>query len=116
MKTIHRVLVMCVLLAAATTSGCGDGVGNDGDFIGGACTDSADCEERCQTGGDFPQGVCTISCNSDDDCPDDTHCIDKEGGMCLLACTVPSDCRGGYNCEGKENAGHGGDSLVCIGD
>jgi hypothetical protein len=116
MKTTKHVVVMCVMFAATTTLGCGSGVGNDGDVVGGACTATSDCDERCESGGDFPQGVCTVSCDSDEDCPDDTHCIDKEGGICLLACTVPSDCRGGYNCEGKENEGHGGDSLVCIGD
>lgn len=95
--------------------GCGgDGVGLDGDLVGGACTGPADCEYRCETGGDFPQGTCVKPCNVDADCPDGTYCIEKEGGICLLGCDVPSDCRGGYNCEGQTNRGHGGDSLVCI--
>ena len=105
------ILVSAVALAFAA---CGSGVGSEGETVGGPCTTTADCEQRCLTGGDFPQGTCTISCSSDADCPDGSHCIDKQGGVCLLSCSLPSDCRGGYNCEGETNQGHGGDSLVCI--
>ena len=38
---------------------------------------------------------------------------DDDGGVCLLACELPEDCPHAYNCEGRENRGHGGDSLVC---
>lgn len=104
------LMFACVIAAAA----CGDdGVGNDGAFVGGPCADSGDCELRCQQGGDFPQGLCTRPCNLDADCPDGTFCINTEGGICMLGCRLPQDCRDGYNCEGRENRGHGGDSLVC---
>jgi len=96
---------------------CGDdGVGNGGDVVGGACAANGDCAFRCEIGGDFPQGTCIKPCNTDGDCPDGTNCINQDGGICLLSCREPADCRGGYNCLGKENRGHGGDSLVCIAD
>jgi hypothetical protein len=107
-------LIPILMMTIAFACGGGDSVGNKGRTVGGPCVDQRDCEFRCQLGGDFPQGTCVVPCNTDDDCPSDTHCINTDGGICLLACSVPADCRGGYNCEGKENRGHGGDSLVCI--
>ena len=106
-------IALCVLGLAA----CGDEeVGNEGVVVGGSCDGPGDCEFRCETGGDFPGGTCTRPCNVDDDCPDDSACISTNGGICLQLCATPSNCRPGYNCEGKTNNGHGGDSLVCIGD
>ena len=99
---------------ALVVAACTSGVGFDGPVVGGPCAYNADCEFRCATDGDFPQGTCIKPCNTDDDCPDTTFCINKDGGICLLGCEVPSDCRGGYTCKGKENRGHGGESLVCI--
>lgn len=120
MKTLTAAAHRVALLASFTTLlllGCGDeGIGNEGDVVGGTCETADDCHDRCVRSGDFPQGVCTVSCSVDDDCPDGTHCIAKEGGICLLACELPSDCRGGFTCQGEENRGHGGDSLVCVGD
>lgn len=117
MKTFSETLIaFVVVVGVVVVVGCGDDVGNDGEFIGGACTTNADCDVRCETGPDFPGGTCTVACNTDEDCPDGTHCIDDEGGICLLACDLPQDCRGGYQCKGEENHGHGGDSLVCSGD
>lgn len=104
----------CVGLVFSLLAACGgDDVGNDGRLVGGPCASSGDCEYRCELDGDFPQGTCTRPCLTDGDCPDGTFCINKNGGICLLGCQVPADCRGGYNCLGKENRGHGGDSLVC---
>jgi hypothetical protein len=115
-----RTIVQSILgglLALSMTTACGsDSVGNDGATVGGSCQVDADCDEECLSGGDFPQGTCSVSCNADDDCPGGTNCIDTEGGQCLLACDLPSDCRGGYTCKGKNNKGHGGESLVCIKD
>jgi|MudIll2142460700_1097286.scaffolds.fasta_scaffold05998_2 hypothetical protein len=106
-------ILMLMMFAFA----CGDdGVGHGGDVVGGPCVSPGDCAFRCETGGDFPQGTCIKPCNTDGDCPDGTNCINQDGGICLLSCGQPADCRGGYNCLGKENRGHGGDSLVCIAD
>lgn len=109
---MSRLVLICIVLVAASACG-GDGVGNGGDVVGGPCASSGDCEHRCQLGDDYPQGTCVKPCTTDEQCPDGTHCINTEGGICLLSCDVPADCRGGYNCAGKENRGHGGDSLVC---
>ncbi len=96
---------------------CGDddeGVGLNGGLVGGACRDHYDCAERCLGGGDFPSGTCSINCRDDRDCPSGTYCVERAGGVCLLSCERPSHCRPGYNCKAIDNAGHGGDSLVCI--
>jgi hypothetical protein len=106
-------LRLALILAISALAACDDGVGFDGSLVGGPCIDSSQCDFRCETGGEYPQGMCTRPCNVDGDCPDDTFCINREGGICMLGCALPSDCRGGYNCEGRENRGHGGDSLVC---
>ncbi len=96
---------------------CGnDGVGRDGELVGGSCQVAGDCDGECLTGNDYPEGTCSVSCMADSDCPSGTNCIDKEGGTCLLSCDLPSDCRGGYTCKGKDNKGHGGESLVCFKD
>ncbi|MBA3504017.1 MAG: hypothetical protein M4D80_12555 [Myxococcota bacterium] len=107
-------LISILSMVFAFACGGDGGVGREGSLVGGSCASSGDCEFRCQIGDDFPQGTCVKPCNTDSDCPDDTFCINTDGGICLLGCSQPADCRGGYNCEGKENRGHGGDSLVCI--
>jgi hypothetical protein len=110
-------MMFVLTLGVVGLAGCGgDGVGTDGDLVGGACAANADCEDRCLTGADYPEGVCSLSCASDTDCPESTYCIEDGGGVCMLACARPSDCRGGYTCKGKRNQGHGGDSLVCFKD
>lgn len=109
-----RLAALWLSVVVIVACGGDDNVGNDGSHVGGSCVDERDCAFRCQLGGDFPQGTCTRPCNTDGDCPDGTFCVSSEGGICLLGCTLPEDCRPGYNCEGKENKGHGGDSLVCI--
>lgn len=112
--SLGPISVFLVLLAWAPACVLGDDVGNQGDYVGGSCSDDRDCDEQCVEGGDFPDGTCTVACNDDGDCPSGTNCIDKKGGVCLLTCDTPSDCRGGYTCKGEKNNGHGGDSLVCI--
>ena len=110
---LPALFALSLLFAAACG---GDGVGNDGDLVGGPCRDSADCADFCVTGGDFPDGTCTTSCNSDTDCPSGTACIDTEGGICLLLCNFDEDCRRGYDCEDESRRGHPGDATVCIDD
>lgn len=107
-------LISIVLVLASC--GGGDGVGQNGDVVGGPCTTSQDCEFRCEAGGDFPGGTCVKPCNVDGDCPDGTFCIDKNNGICMLGCETPDDCRGGYTCKGETNRTHNGDSLVCSAD
>jgi len=111
---MRRLLLALMMMGLAFACGGPDGVGTDGPLVGGPCQSNGDCDFRCQQGGDFPQGTCVKPCNTDNDCPGGAFCINQDGGICLLACERPDDCRGGYNCEGKENRGHGGDSLVCI--
>lgn len=94
----------------------GDGVGHDGDLVGGSCHDDHDCAHRCVKGGDFPGGTCTVDCHDDRDCPDGTFCVDKAGGVCLLGCHQHHDCRGGYTCRHQDREGHDGEILVCIDD
>jgi len=114
---LHRLFLAGLFTLLPGTGACGgDGVGRDGELVGGSCQVASDCEEECLTGGDFPEGTCSLSCDADEDCPDGTHCIDEGGGVCLMACELPSDCRGGYTCKGKDNKGHGGESLVCFED
>ena len=115
-KAYTTALFVASLVVAAPGCSSDDGVGRTGELVGGACELTDDCDERCLNDNDFPDGTCTVSCSNDDDCPSGTHCIDEAGGVCLLACELPSDCRGGYTCKGKENAGHGGESLVCFKD
>lgn len=113
MPRMLAILLACVWLVP----GCGDDdVGGEGGLVGGPCQDSVDCEFRCERGEEYPDGTCIVPCNTDDDCPVGSSCINREDGVCLLSCELPEDCRPGYDCEGQENRGHGGDSLVCIGN
>ena len=115
--SLRTILIGSLAAAALSVGACGgDGVGRDGALVGGSCELNSDCDEQCLSGGDYPEGTCSVSCDTDDDCPDGTNCIDEDGGVCLLSCELPSDCRGGYTCKGKENRGHGGESLVCFKD
>lgn len=115
--TLRRIVSFSVLALALGSASCGgDGVGRDSALVGGSCEVVGDCEEECLTGQDYPEGTCSVSCSLDDDCPSGAHCIDEDGGVCLMACELPSDCRGGYTCKGKDNKGHGGESLVCFKD
>jgi hypothetical protein len=95
---------------------CQDGVGLDGDVVGGSCRDSRDCAERCVRGSDFPGGTCTVDCRDDRDCPASTYCIDVSGGICLLDCYDDRDCRRGYDCSNKRRRGTSGRAYVCIDD
>jgi hypothetical protein len=104
------------ILLACVLSACGDGVGNDGDVVGGPCQSNDDCDSdsMCEDSGDFPGGTCTVECESDSDCPDGTRCVDKDSGICLLECESPDDCRNGYGCEEKSVKDDGGKANVCI--
>ena len=111
-----RFLILLLLVVLAAACGGDDDVGWEGTLVGGPCEGDEDCDGECARGDDFPDGTCTVFCDGDEDCPAGTSCIDREDGICLLACELPDDCPRGYGCEGVENRGHGGDSLVCIGD
>jgi hypothetical protein len=95
---------------------CNEGVGLDGDVVGGPCRGNRDCAERCLRGGDFPGGTCTVDCRDDRDCPASTYCIDVSGGVCLLDCYDRHDCRRDYRCRNKRRRGHSGRTHVCIDD
>jgi hypothetical protein len=114
----HMLRLATIWLSVVVVVACGndDGVGLDGTTVGGPCDSDQDCAFRCREGGEYPGGTCVRPCNIDADCPEGTFCINEDGGICLLSCAVPQDCRDGYNCEGRENRGHGGDSLVCRGN
>lgn len=108
--------LMMILGVCLMALGCGSGVGNEGDVVGGACNGDADCAggSRCLTGGDFPGGTCSVICESDADCPSATACIDKMGGVCLILCSFDDDCRRGYECEDESRRGAAGSATVCI--
>ncbi|MCA9521601.1 MAG: hypothetical protein KC609_11540 [Myxococcales bacterium] len=110
---IFSSLVVLTLLSCSSSPAR---VGIEGTLVGGPCTTTADCSQRCLTGGDYPEGMCTVSCTTDADCPGGSNCIEKDDGVCLQTCNLPSDCRGGYNCKGKKNKASGGESLVCTKD
>jgi hypothetical protein len=113
-----------LLLAALFVFGCGDdstggsdGVGTNGDVVGGPCAGTDECASgsECQVDGDFPGGMCTVACSTDDDCPSGSYCISNEGGICMLPCESKDDCRDGYQCEGKSREAGDGDVKVCNG-
>jgi hypothetical protein len=110
------VRMIVIVALGAFYLGCGDGVGNAGDVVGGPCHDDRDCARGsfCATGGDFPSGTCTVACNDDRDCPSSTACIDKQGGICLLLCNFDADCRHGYQCNDESRRGASGSATVCI--
>lgn len=115
--SVRRVLgVLLFVLVAHNAGSCGnDGVGVNGDVVGGPCLGAADCEEACLRDGDFPNGSCSVPCGTDAHCPPGTFCIRHDGqGWCVLGCVHPSDCRAGYTCKGQDNNGHAGESLVCV--
>lgn len=111
---------LVILFSAVLLASCGssDGVGNEGDVVGGPCLDFMDCasESYCETHSDFPGGICTMDCLDDRDCPDGAACIDKQGGICLLLCNFDSDCRRDYDCEDEDRRGASGKATVCIKD
>jgi hypothetical protein len=121
-----RLASILFVLAAATLAACGDdgssggsadGIGNDGDVVGGPCDAETACAEgsECISGGDFPGGMCTVSCSADADCPEGTYCISNEGGICMLPCDSKADCRDGFQCEGKSKEDGAGEKKVCNG-
>ncbi len=83
------------------------GGGNQGAWIGDACTASSQCiapGATCAT--NFPNGMCVAPCT--DSCPSDpahpaSFCADfgDQGGYCLPKCDsgVPGSCRTGYDCR-----------------
>jgi hypothetical protein len=115
--------LLLVLMGVWTIAACGDdggsvdGVGIDGDVVGGPCVDSSECADTsvCLDEGDFPGGTCTVACDEDADCPAGSLCISSEGGVCLLPCDSKDDCREGYECEGKSKQNGDGESKVCNG-
>lgn len=104
------------MTAALLLCACGDGVGPDGDVVGGPCSSDDDCDSDsvCAKSGDLPGGTCTVECEKESDCPDGSRCVDKDMGMCLLECESKDDCRSNYGCEEKSLKADGGKALVCI--
>jgi hypothetical protein len=113
---------LAILLSTALVVSCGsdsvDPISNEGDVVGGPCTDFMDCapDSYCETDSDFPDGICTLDCRDDRDCPEGSVCIDKQGGICLLLCNFDSDCRRQYECEDENRRGASGKATVCIKD
>jgi hypothetical protein len=94
-------------------------VGPGSSLVGGSCTDSGDCQDRCVRGGEWPGGMCTLSCRDDFDCPEGTACIEDEGGICALGCGSNPDCDmlgKGWACRSRNREGHSGVVSVCRGD
>jgi hypothetical protein len=110
-------VLLVVSGCGSDSSGGGDGIGNEGDVVGGPCSDSSECADGslCESGGDFPGGMCTVACSSDSDCPEGTYCISNEGGICMLPCESKDDCREGFQCEGKSRESGDGEKKVCNG-
>ncbi len=92
-----------------------DGVGVDGDVVGGPCSATEGCaaSSECIDDGAFPGGTCVVTCESQSDCPEGSFCISSEGGVCLLGCETQDDCREDYICEGKSREDGDGEAKVC---
>ncbi len=109
---LRKVLGIGLFLMVAV--GCGNGVGNDGAEVGGACAVSSDCTtlSRCLTGAQWPAGYCAWSCDSSADCPEGSVCVEAEGGVCVVDC---AECRGddGYSCVSYPARGAGGTVMGC---
>ena len=118
---LASLTIAFVVLAACgddvSSGGSADGIGNDGEVVGGPCDAESACASgsECITGGDFPGGMCTVSCSADADCPEGTYCISNEGGICMLPCDSKADCREGFQCEGKSKEDGAGEKKVCNG-
>lgn len=95
-------------------------------FIGGACTDDADCASlgdsaRCLTSG-HPDGHCTLPCERG--CPDRagnnqlTFCAAESGaGLCRSQCDFErftTGCRAGYACLDGERPDGSRSADVCL--
>lgn len=78
--------------------------------LGGACTNSNECEGRYSCLTSRPGGLCTATCRSSAECGDGV-CIDQQGtGVCFAKCSTPggqSTCRSGYQCRGLQNQSYG---------
>jgi len=121
-RSFRAFLALALPLLAAcgddgSSGGNADGIGNEGDVVGGPCDASSACADgsECITSGDFPGGMCTVNCSTDADCPDGTYCISNEGGICMLPCDSKADCRDGFQCEGKSREEGAGEKKVCNG-
>jgi hypothetical protein len=118
MRDLLLVLVGVWAIAACGDDGGSsvDGVGVDGDVVGGPCADSSECADGSTCIDDnYPNGTCTVACDEDADCPEGSLCISSDGGVCLLPCDSKDDCREGYECEGKSKENGDGESKVCNG-
>jgi hypothetical protein len=114
-RSSMRILIVIGLSALFGCHQCGhgEGVGHQGELVGGPCRDDGDCVERCLEGGRYPSGTCSADCDDDLDCPDGAWCVDHDGGVCLLGCEHDDDCRAGYECDDLERRGSPGDVLAC---
>ncbi len=89
--------VLCPLVIAVLTLGCGDG-GTEAQRrgVGAACDDTHECTETgqaCLT--QFKGGYCGVAgCTTDATCPPGSACVTHDDGMnyCFLVCNVKADC------------------------
>lgn len=96
---------------------------NEG-WVGGACSDSSDCDYEGATCLDWPGGTCSQPCERF--CPDRdglnsvTFCIEEDGqGACVARCDNElypgSGCREGYKCQiRKRFEDPGVEQGVCV--
>ena len=118
-RNIRAVGLSCVFLAGAIITGCGiDDVGPRSRMVGGRCTVTGDCVQRCVTGNEFPGGYCTVGCVGNDDCPGGSICVASNGGVCMATCQVDRDCDpygAGYACGPLQGQSSGAEARACIG-
>ena len=100
-------------LVALAVVGCNSAVGNGGDWVGGACVTSADCDI---------QSVC----RDDEDCLAGSRCVETDGGICVVECGSDAECRPAeaatdttaavpaYSCVELEVRGAGGTAMGCV--
>lgn len=115
-------------LVALAVVGCNSAVGNGGDWVGGACATSADCDIQsvCRDGENWPAGYCANGCDSDEDCLAGSRCVETDGGICVVECGSDAECRPAeaatdttaavpaYSCVELEVRGAGGTAMGCV--
>jgi hypothetical protein len=107
--------VALAALLVSAIAGCANGVGRNGDVVGGPCSATGGCAagSTCLETTMYPGGTCSIVCTTQADCPNGTICVQESGGTCLLSCSSAGDCRDGYACLEKSLL-PSGSALACI--